>query len=290
VVARIERRLRGGLTCLPRALARSAEGTVACDVIWELPPAGAGTPEAPTRCDDAAFPFLRPTRAGDAKTSAHGGRRCRLPQLPVQADATGALATAPAVEGDATFDDGWFYDDFTPSTLAGCEASPQRIAFTRGAKPPQGVAVKLECLDTRSATTAPVDRDELLLSPPPPVQLTCSAGAKSADASRVGDACRAASPELGFDPREIHLEVGTSQCGGGVCVVDGLDGDAQPCSTNELVRCATAAETAEHVYCTCRCDAPEGFAQCACPDGFSCEHVLDQGGDALRGGFCLRAR
>jgi hypothetical protein len=73
-------------------------------------------------------------------------------------------------------------------------------------------------------------------------------------------------------------------------MVDQLAGLPQPCQPRSTTSCATAEETAAHVYCTCRCDAPEGFEQCACPDGFSCTHLLTHGGNDLRGGYCLRAR
>ncbi len=43
------------------------------------------------------------------------------------------------------------------------------------------------------------------------------------------------------------------------------------------------------VYCTCRCNSADtGFAECECPDGFSCVDVLEQGGPGVRGGYCVR--
>jgi hypothetical protein len=52
--------------------------------------------------------------------------------------------------------------------------------------------------------------------------------------------------------------------------------------------CATAADVEDRIYCTCRCDAPDGYAECACPDGFSCVDVFEQGGGDIRGGYCAR--
>jgi len=49
------------------------------------------------------------------------------------------------------------------------------------------------------------------------------------------------------------------------------------------------AQVEERVYCTCRCNSGNtGFAECECPDGFSCVNVLEQGGPGVRGGYCVR--
>ena len=118
----------------------------------------------------------------------------------------------------------------------------------------------------------------------------CSAGSHSADSEHVGDACGSAIvPEAGFDPRERSVSTASPGCGDGVCVVDQLDGDPSPkCRPSDNLRCASKAEVEQAVYCSCRCDAPEGYAQCACPEGFRCETLLRQGSDHLRGGYCVR--
>jgi len=103
-------------------------------------------------------------------------------------------------------------------------------------------------------------------------------------------------PKDGFDPREAYIESSSVQCETRVCMVYQLDGDPT---------CPMAASTAdhkcaggqradgsnpvdEHVYCTCRCDSGNtGFAECECPDGFSCVEVLSKGGPGVRGGYCV---
>ena len=95
----------------------------------------------------------------------------------------------------------------------------------------------------------------------------------------VGDPCDPESiPGGGFDRSEVYLETSSVQCRTRVCMVyktEGLPGDV---TYNE-----------EQVYCSCRCDAPEGAntPTCACPSGFTCETILEQGGTGIRGGYCV---
>jgi hypothetical protein len=50
---------------------------------------------------------------------------------------------------------GWYYDDFMSSRLDECGSDrPQRLAFTQNAQPPNGVKVKLECLDEHTRPPA----------------------------------------------------------------------------------------------------------------------------------------
>ena len=42
------------------------------------------------------------------------------------------------------------------------------------------------------------------------------------------------------------------------------------------------------MYCSCRCNAPDGTDECKCPSGFACVDALQDGPDALRGGYCVR--
>ena len=119
---------------------------------------------------------------------------------------------------------------------------------------------------------------------------SCSAGSKSADSSKVGAPCLPyVIPENGFDPRVAYVESNSPDCGGGICIAYHLDGDpAQGCVLSENKKCPTSSEVERSVYCTCRCDAPDGYAQCACPDGFSCVTALSDGSDDVRGGYCVR--
>jgi hypothetical protein len=97
-------------------------------------------------------------------------------------------------------------------------------------------------------------------------------------------------PDNGFDPREAYIESSSVQCETRVCMVFRLDGDPQKgCTPTMMKKCPTEDEVERSVYCTCRCDSgTTGFAECECPDGFSCVEVLNKGGPGVRGGYCVR--
>lgn len=112
-------------------------------------------------------------------------------------------------------------------------------------------------------------------------------------------------PETGFDDREAYIESSSVQCETRVCIVYHLKGDprdgctpspATSCDpmkdkncTATMKTCADPNETEGRVYCTCRCDAKgSGFGECQCPDGYSCQDVLEQGGPGVRGGYCVK--
>lgn len=106
-------------------------------------------------------------------------------------------------------------------------------------------------------------------------------------------------PEDGFADSEAYVESSSVQCETRVCLVWRLRGDPRegcqpiedtdndPTTTGKY--CATPDEVRDHVYCTCRCDSDDtGFAECECPDGFTCTDVLNQGGPGVRGGYCVK--
>jgi hypothetical protein len=113
-------------------------------------------------------------------------------------------------------------------------------------------------------------------------------------------------PATGFDDREAYIESSSVQCQTRVCMVYKLRGDPRtdcnPTPTTAAcdpmkdpkcipaVQCATKDQVADRVYCTCRCKAPANtaFANCTCPDGFSCVDVLDQGDPGVRGSYCVK--
>ena len=122
---------------------------------------------------------------------------------------------------------------------------------------------------------------------------SCSAGSKVATVSHVGDRRLPASiPENGFDDCEAYVATSDNEdCGGGVCLVYHLRGYSRAACVADPQSdyvCADRNELEDRVYCSCRCDAPEGYAECACPDGFACQDVLDQGGANVAGGYCVR--
>lgn len=117
-----------GQVCLPRPLVRDSQGMVGCKVVWELPVNSPG--EAPTLCEDPNFPYL----VADEKRprSPTNLIRCQVNQLAV----TNNMVPAG---------DGWYYDDFSDGAQECLGENKQRIAF--GKKPPNGINVKLECLN-----------------------------------------------------------------------------------------------------------------------------------------------
>ena len=114
----------------------------------------------------------------------------------------------------------------------------------------------------------------------------------------VGDECVPEQvPVGGFLRSETYLETSSVQCATRVCLVQGLNGDPrnlqeaapEPCPRGEAT-CVSEAEVDQSVYCSCRCAAPAGsdLPTCDCPSGFTCEEVLETGGDGLRGSYCVR--
>jgi hypothetical protein len=117
-------------------------------------------------------------------------------------------------------------------------------------------------------------------------------------------------PQTGFDDREAYIETSSVQCQTRVCMVYRLSGDprqgcvatAKPAATTMPAMggmavadttgqktCSNPKDVEDRIYCTCRCDSGgTGFAECACPDGFTCVPVLDQGGPCVRGGYCVK--
>jgi hypothetical protein len=141
-----------GAVCLPRPLVRRADGTVPCNVVWELPPAASAPVGTPTQC--AMTSFLAAPDPGRPTMNDRGGVDCKVPQLPV----TGTTVPAGA---------GWFYDTFSPEVKAACATSrQQRVTFTDSAKPSNGVVVKLECLN--EVQTLPLTRTDVSTKSPQP--------------------------------------------------------------------------------------------------------------------------
>ena len=124
-----------GADCLSAPLLVSAQGVVACDVIWELPPEGTAPNTTPVECAQAAS-FLKPVSAPRKSTNDRRGQNCIVSQLPVLE--TSAASFPPAGQG-------WYYDPSAAAVRACHSNAPQRIAFSAEARPPTGVNVVLDC-------------------------------------------------------------------------------------------------------------------------------------------------
>lgn len=138
-----------GAVCLPRPLIRRSDGTVPCDVVWELPRAGMEPPGTPVQCE--SVPYLTRVDNGSRPFNDKGGVNCKVNQLPVMEN----NALEPG--------DGWYYDTFSPGVMGACPRNrQQRVTFTDRATPPNGVTIKLECLN--EVQTAPLLRKDVVTS------------------------------------------------------------------------------------------------------------------------------
>ena len=117
--------------CMAEKLKREPDGKVSCTLYWELPPESLRISNAtPVHCD--ALGELPDTEA-EVGVTASGGERCPIRQLAVR-------------DGQAAQGTGWYYDDFTSDLDRLCAGNlSRRIAFTEGARAPQGVSVKVDC-------------------------------------------------------------------------------------------------------------------------------------------------
>jgi hypothetical protein len=237
-------------------------------VTWALPPVPFA-PSVPTSCEAPGYPFLRRPSTDRPRIDERGATICEVAQLVV---IDGAVRPGTVDDGRA-LTDGWYYDDFSGELQRGCAG---RIEFTPAAKPPTGVRVRMQCTGAVGAS-----EDDM-----------CSSSDASADNDSVGEACLpATAPEGGFDDTQVYVDLAHADCSGGPCIAYHLRGDPGPdCVPNpgSGVVCPSPQEVRDRLYCSCRCDAPEGALECACPDGFSCVTLFDQGGPAVVGGYCVR--
>jgi hypothetical protein len=137
IIDRIAGQLGG--PCLSIDEDRRPDGTIACDVYWQLPAPGQNVAGTPTSCDQLDF------LTGTSLTGSNGGEVCRVQQLPVRQNGSGELEVAATSDGDT---DGFYYDDFSSDTESQCLSGPHaRIEFSPNAQPPSGVFVVLDCDD-----------------------------------------------------------------------------------------------------------------------------------------------
>jgi hypothetical protein len=57
------------------------------------------------------------------------------------------------------------------------------------------------------------------------------------------------------------------------------------------MRCPNDKEIDRSVYCSCRCDAPEGDpgSLCECGEGFGCFATIEDAPPGIRGSYCVRS-
>jgi hypothetical protein len=121
-----------------------------------------------------------------------------------------------------------------------------------------------------------------------------------------------------FGAEEVNVEVHSSQCASGVCLVHHFQGrpdcpygqaapedpnqfESPPCALPDgRARVATAVKPQlvdrrpeDAILCSCHCAGPEGTGPfCQCPSGFECAPVIDftfGEFDELAGSYCIKA-
>jgi hypothetical protein len=262
---------RLAVVCLAGPHPVGDDGKVACEVRWTVQEKEPGeVSELPEHCSDA--PYLE-------RIDGEPDTVCRVHQL-----TTGELAAGK---------DGWYYD---VSAQRECRNGASSVRLTGNAIPGPGkVLLNISCVFAQAANEGDAGINWTPIDECGPLP--------ASSASHVGDDCSPqVVPEGGFDDRVASVHIGVEdQCGGGACLVyhfkgdpsspcDAVDDSGVPIDAGRFVpsTCPRESELRDRVYCTCRCDAPEGEPECACPHGFSCQPALaDVPGD-LRGGYCVK--
>jgi hypothetical protein len=218
-----------GAVCLPRPLVRRSDGTVPCDVVWELPKAGTEPIGTPTQCGQ--LPFLEPVSSGRPAFNDRGGNNCRVSQLPVE---------GTTVPGGA----GWFYDTFSPQVKAACPGNrQQRVTFTDSAKPSNGVIVKLECLN--EVQSLPLSRTDVSTkSLQPEIGSSCAAATVNGKAVS-GDAACAVLLNSGKTDNSLFCHPQLN-----VCVLSCQSSEDCPAAWQCDSRDVTVAATKGKAYCS----------------------------------------
>jgi len=113
--------------------------------------------------------------------------------------------------------------------------------------------------------------------------------------------CNALGEKCGYKSSESYIEATSVQCKSRLCIVYKLDNKtngAIPSDPRSLCEdqkqpedgCVDNDALQKSVYCTCRCDTggvKSGIDTCTCPDGFTCEPVLNLGGSGIVGSYCV---
>ncbi len=170
-----------GNVCLPRKLNPDETGLVDCDVIAVVPSPG-GIAGVPTTC--AELGGIDPD--GAQRVNDDGSTQCPMLQL-----STSGIVAPGVPPGE-----GWYYEE-PPIPMPGqpevaC-AGKQRIAFTDGAVPPNGVTVNLECLQRVQGSGGGNSTDIQVGTPCNPASDTLCTSASPMATAPMGLACEPAS-------------------------------------------------------------------------------------------------
>jgi hypothetical protein len=240
--------------CLPSRILSSGTGQVPCQlrVLGRLLAVGV------EQCSDR--PFLEGGPYDHERSV--GGPFCNVRQL------------AAGLRGEGG-EEGWYYSEFDDCPRV--DVTPAVKSFVLENDLPISLSCATAWVPDPEGRHTSVDPD--LCGDP----ISVSTG-------DVGAACMpSVIPEAGFDPREAYFEPRSEQCQTGGCLVYALEGDpSSECAPPAI--CPSAMEIERSVYCSCRCDAPEGDTGplCDCPDGFACVEAIGPGPRGIEGGYCVR--
>jgi len=126
-----------GNFCDLRPLERDTEGRVACTLVWVLPAPDLAAEGIPTTCGEVPE-LLTPHET--VPRDGVGRERCVVNQLAV---------TGPEDARQVESGFGWFADDFSEKVQHCRGIRRMTITFSEGAKPPPGVTIIGECVDSR---------------------------------------------------------------------------------------------------------------------------------------------
>jgi hypothetical protein len=147
-----------------------------------------------------------------------------------------------------------------------------------------------------------------------PVAIACggdtAGSSEKARAAMVGQSCEpTGGPSGNFSASEVTVEEQPA-CGEGLCVVvhfegrvscpygqDANGGECQTASGAAIEGAVppqlVARPPSDAIYCSCRCDGPDGADLCACPAGFECRPLIHDIGlaqaAAYAGSYCIKA-
>jgi hypothetical protein len=291
-------------TCLPRPPATASDGSLMCKVVsarW-LGPTGE------CRCDGPRRPIVAEVRLG---TERHletyalcgkdaGGVECSDYCLCEELELTGSGAEHCVGDPEPSATDfGWCYVD------------PER-----GVGDPKLVD---ECPDSQQRMIRFLPDDVLNAQGVSLIFVSCSGGSlteRVADqgSGAFGTPClpgiEAQSSFNGFHLNEIGLELGSTGCrsniclvnhlqgrvscpygqrgvGGAECLLPGSDAHVEAVVDPQLV----ARQARDLATCSCQCDGSGPGPFCECPNGYSCEPLVDAigvpGEDAFVGSYCV---